>query len=209
VKGLTSSGLADPVNPYIALADSTLNLVLILVLFVATLLFALLQKEDTHKSGQDTFVRATDALPEAVRPVHVEFRVRNDPPGTQRFLFSNHLLFTPGTATLTPDGRKVLNAFIGVLATHGNVWRRVRIEGHTTRTPQGQNDNWVLATNRAATVAQLLTSGHCKINPEFIATAGRGGQTKLDQYGDADPHQERVEIILEYADQTAVEKKCL
>lgn len=208
MRGLISDSTAEPVNPYIALADSTLNLVLVLVLFIATVLLAILQKEDTHKTSQATFVQAVEAMPRALRPTGLDYAERNDPPGTQRWTFENHLLFKKGTDVLTPEGRRVLKAFIAVLARHGDVWRRVRIEGHTVRTANRQGDDWALATNRAAAVARLLTSGSCKINARYIATAGRGGQARLRDYPDLDARQERVEIILEYSGQTAEPRKC-
>lgn len=208
MRGLTSDVASDAVNPYIALADSTLNLVLLLVLFIATVLVAYLQREDTHIKARASFVAAVQTIPPAERPTDLEPSQRNDPPGTQRWVFTNQLLFRPGTSDLTPEGRRTLMAFVNVLAQHGDIWRRVRIEGHTTRTPKGQDDDWSLSTNRAAAVARLLTGGACSIDPKYIATAGRGGQARLLTIPDEDPRQERVEIILEYATLAAEPRKC-
>lgn len=209
MRGLTSEGHTETVNPYIALADSTLNLVLLLVLFIANVLLAILQREDTHISSRDLFEQAViKAMPERYRPTPYESWKKNDPPGTQRWVFEGQLLFKTGTANLTPEGRKTLGEFVNVLARNGDMWRRVRIEGHTTRTPDRQQDDWSLATNRAATVARLLTGHRCKIRANYIATAGRGGQDYLSAYPPTDPHQERVEIILEYAIQTSKSQTC-
>lgn len=209
MRGLTNEGPSESVNPYIALADSTLNLVLLLVLFIATVLLAILQREDTHISNRDLFEQAiAQAIPENYRPTPYESWKKNDPPGTQRWVFEGQLLFKKGTANLTPKGREVLGEFVNVLARNGDMWRRVRIEGHTTRTPKGQQDDWSLATNRAATVARLLTGHRCKISANYIATSGRGGQDYLSAYPRTDPHQERVEIILEYATQTSKSQSC-
>lgn len=209
MRGLTSEAHADAVNPYIALADSTLNLVMVLVLFIATVLLAILQKEDTYINNRVGFAEAVAAaIPDTIRPAPLDATKRNDPPGAQRWVFEGQLLFKTGTATLTPQGRRVLEEFVNVLARNGNMWRRVRIEGHTTRTPYKQRDNWNLATDRAATVAQLLTSHRCPISPNYIATAGRGGQDYLPAYPDTDPHQERVEIVVEYAPKTSKSKSC-
>lgn len=209
MRGLTSEAYAEPVNPYIALADSTLNLVLVLVLFIATVLLAILQKEDTHVNNRDQFKAAVEAtIPAQFRPKPLDAAKKNDPPGAQRWVFEGQLLFKRGTARLTPQGQQVLEEFVNVLARNGNMWRRVRIEGHTLRTPDKTRDNWSLATDRAATVAQLLTSHRCNISPNYIATAGRGGQDYLPSYPGNDPHQERVEIVVEYALQTSKSKSC-
>ncbi len=187
MRGLISDSTAEPVNPYIALADSTLNLVLVLVLFIATVLLAILQKEDTHKTSQATFEKRSRPCPAPCGPTALKYTEQNDPPGTQRWVFADHLLFKKGTAVLTPEGQRTLNAFVAVLAKHGDVWRRVRIEGHTVRTADRQGDDWALATNRAATVARLLTSGTCKINAKYIATAGRGARTAARLSGPGRP----------------------
>ncbi|WP_034388442.1 OmpA family protein [Deinococcus sp. YIM 77859] len=191
----------EDVNPYIAVADTALNVVLVMVFFVGALTaIGRVSWEDVrYKEAQQAFEASLRRLVEpARRPILTPGK--NDPPGTQRWRFRTAQLFTPNTAELTPDGRATLLRFARVLRENQDKWRRIRIEGHTVRTTR--NDRWEEATNRAAAVARLLVN-EGKVAPWFLTTAGRGGQDPLAHLAPDDPAQARIEVVLEYAGQAA------
>jgi len=209
MRGLSSETQQDSLNPYIALADTTLNLVLVLVLFIATVLLAIQLRENTYKDAREAFREAVErAIAPGERPRLIPYKIKNDPPGSQRWSFSQFTLFEAGSARFTPKGKLVLERFSSVLARYGNTYRRVRIEGHTLPTPAGGKDNWALATDRAAAAANLFTSQSCALSPYNLATAGRGGQDPIPGLSATDRRHERIEIVLEYSAQSAQAQSC-
>lgn len=139
-------------------------------------------------------------------------RLRNDPPGAQRWAIYSEQLFRSGTVELTPDGKEKLKKLAKVLLDHHwqvkehyqgdewikHTWRRIRIEGHTRPTQKGEQEKWTLSAGRAAAVANVLSGSG--IPPWHIAVAARGGQTPFArELPHSDPRHERVEIVLEYA----------
>lgn len=218
----------DELNPYVAITDTALNLVLVVVLVVAVLTAAVpvsraaerrdlerevqrrvdqrMALEDArYRASQRAFRRAVERLIEPSRQPTVNAN-KNDPPGTQRWVFDNRTLFEPGTVALTPGARGTLLSFAQALRENRDKWRRIRVEGHTAPTRQGQADRWEDATDRAASVARLL-AGEGSIPAHFLATAGRGGQDPLARDGrvlpQGDPAHARVEIVLEYVNRAA------
>lgn len=195
------------VNPYIALADNGLSMVMVMTLFTVMVLLAILQKEDTRKDVREEFYdRVIQAFPEQQRPQMLDYKVKNDPPGAQRWVFKGQVLFVKGTAKLTPQGKQLLSKFADLMAQNTDKWRRARIEGHTMPTPLNKPDNWDLANLRASTVAKLFTDKSCAIRANSISTSGRGGQSKALGLSRSDQRNERVEIILEYSALSASEK---
>lgn len=67
----------------------------------------------------------------------------------------SELLFTPGDATLSPEGRQAMFVMGGVAANIGNA---VDVVGHADSTPAGSRwpSNWELSLARAQAVAQAL-----------------------------------------------------
>ena len=63
---------------------------------------------------------------------------------------------------------------------------------------------WEQATARAAAVARYLVA-EGRIAPYYIAPSGRGGQSPLPDIALNDPAHARIEIVLEYAKQSASE----
>lgn|GEM_PF-4849605 len=97
-------------------------------------------------------------------------------------------------------GQKSLILFAKVLKQNRTFWRRVRIEGHTIPPKIGESDDWELSSARAAAVARTVHKyGH--IPSYYLAVAGRAGQNPLDKSkpNANDPANERVEIVVEYA----------
>ncbi|MPY67692.1 OmpA family protein [Deinococcus sp. SDU3-2] len=193
----------DDLNPYVALTDTALNFILLMVFFVAALTaVGRVSWEDVrYKEAQKVFQQAVERMIPARQQPRANGG-KNDPPGTQRWVFRNSALFEPGRATLSRTGRVTLNQFAKVLRTNKNTWRRIRVEGHTLPTQNRSGDRWEEATDRAAAVARYLVS-RGDIAPYYIATSGRGGQSPLPDTALTDPAHARIEIVLEYAKQSA------
>lgn len=189
---------ADDLNPYVALTDTTLNVILVMVFVVAALtsLTRVNWENLRYQDAQTAFQEAVNArIPTARRPLLN--RGKNDPVGTQRWVFTNNTLFKPGSVNLSPGGRATLKQFAQALRENPGTWRRIRIEGHTLPTLTRTSDRWEDATNRAAAAARfLVTQGG--IAPYYIATAGRGGQNPLPNLTLTAPDHSRIEIVLEY-----------
>lgn len=185
-------------NPYIALSDMAINLVLILIFFfcAANAIGKAGWEQVRYAEYQREFRRQLVlSLPLEKRPK--ENRMSNDPPGVQRWEYSEQALFHSNTAKLTPGGQESLVVFCRVLKRNQSLWRRVRIEGHTTPPPSGVPDDWELSAARAATVARVLSSrGH--IPSYYLAVAGRAGQNPKNRSERQDPRNERVELVIEY-----------
>lgn len=193
----------EELNPYVALTDTTLNIILVMVFFVATLTAVGRVSWDDirYKDAQKAFAAAVEKLiPPEERPRLND--AKNDPPGTQRWVFTSSALFQPSTANLSAAGKETLSRFAVALRRNATTWRRIRVEGHTQPTTQQNADRWEEATNRAAAVARFLVN-EGSIPPYFIATAGRGGQDPLRNRPLNDPGHARIEIVLEYAKNAA------
>lgn len=192
----------EGVNPYIALADLTLNLVFILVFFVAAVL-AIGQvgwDQVKYRDAQKEVLQAIEAAPLSERPQVLLPALRNDPPGAQRWAFAGRStpLFMPTTVQLTPLGERNLLEFARAL-NRVRSWRRIRIEGHTLP-PKNKSSEWTLSALRASVVADLFAT-QAGIPPYFLVVAARGSQVKFngDDGKADDPANERVEIVVEYA----------
>jgi chemotaxis protein MotB len=188
----------DETNPYIALADLAINLVLILAFFAAAVnaLGRAGWEQVRYRDAQREFREAIRrSLSGAQRPL--ELGGKNDPPGVQRWVFPGSVLFQPGGPILRREGKAALIQFAQVLSLHRNKWRRIRIEGHTRPPAPGEPDDWDLSCRRAAAVEQVFYfEGH--LAPNLLAVAGRAGQDPVRK-GSNDPVNERVEILIEYA----------
>jgi chemotaxis protein MotB len=199
----------DSLNPYIALADLTINLVFVFVFMIAAILVV---GEISHEREQRRYKKAQEVVAQAVsqanlvvRPQVLSPNLRNDPPGAQRWVFSGRdtrgsPLFKSFTSpVLTERGRQSFLAFAQVLQQQIGGFRRIRIEGHTIPPKQGDLDNWDLSAQRSAAVANLFAI-EGRIPPYYLAVAARGGQVLFNgpQGRNADPANDRVEIVIEY-----------
>lgn len=193
----------DTINPYIALSDLTINLVLILVFFMAGVVAVGRAgwEQVRYRDSQSAF---QEAVEERLSMTHkpVEHKGKNDPPGAQRWVFKNTQLFEPGTAELTAEGRDSLVEFAELLKDHKDKWRRIRVEGHTLPPAPFERNNWTLSNARAEKVARVF-SGSGGIASYFLSASGRGGQNPITD-DPLDPSNERVEIVIEYALNSAV-----
>lgn len=189
----------EDLNPYVALTDTTLNIILVMVFFVATLsaVGRVSWDDIRYKDAQKTFEQAVKRLIDVSQRPRLNVG-KNDPPGTQRWVFVNSVLFSPNTAALSEAGKATLEQFAVALRQNATTWRRIRVEGHTKPTLIQNSDRWEDATNRAAAVARFLVN-EGDIAPYFIATSGRGGQDPLPKLTVQDPAHARIEIVLEYS----------
>src|ERR1051325_5649883 len=122
----------DTLNPYIALADLTISVILIILFFAALGRLGLVNLK--YKQAMDRFAATVATLPTSQRPRWE--RGRNDPPGVQRWVFEGRLLFAPvaqdrsdAAPRLTEEGREALSGFARLLQRNRAVWRRIRVEG--------------------------------------------------------------------------------
>lgn len=185
-------------NPYIALADMYINLLLILCFFLAAVLSLShgFWEQARYRELQSIFYQGVmEELPRPLRPM--PYWWRHDPPGALRWVFWQKRFFMPRTSKLTPQGREAFVRFARVVRKHAGKWRRIRIEGHTLPPRPGQPDDWLLSAKRAVAVAQIFhAQGH--IPAHFLAVSGRGGQNPLSKGDPYNPANERVEIIIEF-----------
>ena len=220
----------ESLNPYIAMTDVMINLVLIFTFFLAASTvvgragWELVRYRDAQAKFREALERGSDP---ASRPT--EHKGKNDPPGAQRWVFPQRVLFEKSSAVLLPEGRNAVLVFARVLSQDRfrQLWRRIRIEGHTMPAPavpsfsvpwggrrrvyvgapmplpaSGNEDDWELSAGRAAQVARVFTgAGH--IESYYIAIAGRAGQDPIDNSVEGASANERVEIVIEYAQQPA------
>lgn len=109
-------------------------------------------------------------------------------------------MFTAGTATLSVQGQRSLVEFAKALRSAPR-WRRIRVEGHSMPPASNQMESWDLSALRAAAVANVLVRDG-RIPANQIAVAGRGGQVKFngDRGNPKDPVNERVEVVVEFAE---------
>lgn len=188
----------DSLNPYIVFSDFTLNLVLIFIFIVSALVLIGQAgwEEVRYKDAQELMRQAIhQALDPSERPT--ENFARNDPPGVQRWVFPNELLFSAGSLQLSRRGGEILATFSNALRETPE-WRRIRIEGHTRPTRPGEPEEWELSTARSAVVARVFTAIG-EIPPWCLAVSGRAGQNPVNPETIDDPANQRVEILLEYS----------
>lgn len=185
-------------NPYIVFTDLATNLVLILMFFLAALAVVgqVGWEEVRYKDAQEVVREAVNsAFPSIQRPY--ENDNRNDPPGVQRWVFQNSLLFLPNSVELSDAGRDILIRFANVLRKNG-AWRRIRIEGHTMPPQPGERNDWERSAAMAASVARVFEDAG-GIAPWFLAISGRAGQNPINPDNPSNPANHRVEILLEYS----------
>lgn len=202
----------EGVNPYIAFSDLVLNVLFILIFFVAAVL-AVGQvgwEQVRYRDSQKVVKDAIDGTPLPIRPVVLPNEARRDPPGAQRWVFTTvgpYPMFAPGTAEVTPEGRAALARFAQALRDEKRkeplVWRRVRIEGHAQALRPGQFESWSLSAERAAAAAAVFVKDG-GIEPHFLAVSARGSQTPRNGRTPGAPvvydaRDDRVEIVVEYA----------
>lgn len=105
-----------------------------------------------------------------------------------RFVFPSEVLFSPGSATLGPEGQAQVARVAGVIREiageipAGINWV-LRVDGHTDRTPVSSTspfrDNWELSQARALSVVRYMVENE-GIAPERLAATGFGEYQPID-----------------------------
>ncbi len=123
-----------------------------------------------------------------------------------RFVFSSEVLFEPGSADLSREGRAEIAEVAGILKDvseqipPGTDWI-VRVDGHTDDTPLSRRspfaDNWELSQARALSVVRYM-SEDLGIPPERLSANGFGQYQPLDPRDTPEAHavNRRIELKL-------------
>ncbi|GGJ26111.1 OmpA family protein [Deinococcus roseus] len=185
-------------NTYLAFSDLMLNLVFVLVFFIAGILVVGQAGWDQvrYRKAQDAVYAAITHSDLKNKPIYLPPTRRNDPPGVQRWAFPAQKMFKSGTAELSADGKNILVSFARVLKQN-QLWKRIRIEGHTQTTRTGTKESWALSAARASAVADAIYS-EGGIPSFYLAVAARGGQTPFKGIK-FDRENDRVEVVIEYS----------
>lgn len=115
-----------------------------------------------------------------------------------RVSFDSRLLFLPGTATLAPESRQLLNTLIERLRPHA-ANHIIQVEGHTDNqriTSAQYPSNWELSTARAATVVRaMIQKGY---QPNRLAAVGYAETRPVASNASAKGRAEnrRIDIML-------------
>lgn len=112
----------------------------------------------------------------------------------------DRILFKSGRADILPEGTKVLDKLIAVLATTDDM---VRVEGHTDSEPIGAQlkqkyfSNWELSSARASSVVRYFETGY-QIQPTRMEAVGfsKYHPVALGDSAEDMKRNRRVEIVL-------------
>jgi outer membrane protein OmpA-like peptidoglycan-associated protein len=179
MKKYIKSTYRDTTNPYIALSDLLINLVLIIVaIFAIGKYMEDLSVKTAMKELKRTIDQQykTDGL-----PVSIWNDRKDDPPGVQRFVFYGKELFDDSPSQvkvkkskkpiqyenisrLNKEGKKKITSFAKALSTYQKIsrykWKRIQVEGHTKPSwPTKEKriiNNWELPSSRAISVLSLI-----------------------------------------------------
>jgi chemotaxis protein MotB len=120
---------------------------------------------------------------------------------TQRgiqLILNDELLFTSGSARLTPQGVALLKRVARII---GPLDRRIRVEGHTDNVPistERYPSNWELSTARAVQVVKYLSRyGHIPAANLSAAGYGASRPRAVNDSQSGRAKNRRVEIILQ------------
>jgi chemotaxis protein MotB len=113
----------------------------------------------------------------------------------------DRVLFPSGQATLTPEGRRIIEKVGAVLTRVPD--RRILIEGHTDNVPIGETlrtmfpTNWELSTARATEVVKYLIA-QSKLPANHLSAVGRADTAPVASNASEDGRLQnrRIEIIL-------------
>lgn len=92
---------------------------------------------------------------------------------------SDKMLYTSGSANLSPKAKTVLGKIAAIVAQRPDV--EVMVEGYTDNNPIKNNcltDNWDLSVHRATSVVRVLQKDY-NVNPNKLIAAGRGEYNTL------------------------------
>lgn len=114
----------------------------------------------------------------------------------------DRVLFPSGQATLTPEGRQIMQK-VGTILAKVTIDRRILIEGHTDNVPIGPTlsqqypTNWELSTARATEVVKYLIT-EAQLPPHRLSAVGRADTAPVasNETEEGRKQNRRIEIIL-------------
>ncbi len=195
-------------NPYIALADILINLVLILLLFIPLILLVGTRGWDEvlYKKYQLQMEEAVNERFSAdQRPVREN---RNDASGEQRWVFTKVRMFDSDSSAdlpiLSQEGKNSLKAFASALNAHRDpkdrIWWRIRVESHVplskSRPTLNDEAESLKLTGKRATAVSVFLFEKCGIHPWELTTSGRGYQDLRDRERKSSPQNERIDLLV-------------
>ncbi len=154
---------------------------------------------DNADAQKEAFEAAQSQITAALQGVQVgsdvSFRVETR--GLVITIVSDQVLFTPGSADLTGDGRGVVDAV--ALGLEG-LPNRITVEGHTDSRPISTlrfPSNWELSAGRASTVLRTLVEQH-GFAPGKLTAAGYADQRPIasNETPEGRAANRRVEIVV-------------
>lgn len=115
--------------------------------------------------------------------------------------FSANVLFTSGSATISPDFSLTMDHMITILAQNADMIGMIRIEGHTDNVPINTfqfEDNWALSSARATNVLRyFIASGGVDVTK--ISAVGYGEFQPVDTNDSPEGRAKnrRVDFVIE------------
>lgn len=197
-----SKGRSHRLNPFIAMTDVMISVILVFILTLAGVSIgstsgkAIEQQQLERLNEQiEILSEVIDQIPKVLRPTLDV--TRNDPTGTLRWRFEMGASFFEESSTeLSLIGNWGVTLF-GQALRDTLVWRRIRIEGHSPQTLLGEPEDWEGSVLRAVRVADVLTNT-VGLPAWCIAVAGRGGQDPIQRGVYSPGVNDRVDIIVEF-----------
>lgn len=154
------------------------------------------KKLDNTKAALDRALKEINGSP-LIKDAQV--RVALTTRGLVITIDSDIVLFEPGSATIRPEGQKVLDRIsqqLGILPNH------ITVEGHTDNVPISGTfpSNWELSTARASSVLRSLIALH-GLDPAHGTASGFADQRPVARNDSATDRAKnrRVEIVIEAA----------
>ncbi len=228
MKNAFSGEIDFPADPFVALADFLIVLLLVMILAVVhQSLGANKVIERTAVSDlQDRLLSScwsTDdnlCMSAILRDAHArgEFKETYRDGDLQRFWFEQSLFFSGGSSNIaTERGRKLLAEFGRILAkSQGDAvnpetrpFKRIIVEGHADRSEGPPEATWSLSLARAnQAVILLYATSH--LAPNLIEASGRGCWEPAIGVAGASPDRasqlnKRLEIVVVYAGRQSVD----
>ena len=157
------------------------------------------QREQAVKADYDTLEAAKGEIAKdlAAHGVGDKVRFRHEARGLVVSVVTDSVLFDPGSATLRPEGRVVLDGLAGALVRLPN---SVAVEGHTDDRPISSPvypSNWELSTGRAGSVLRYLVDAHGLPTARASSTGYADQRPVADNSTEADrAANRRVEVVL-------------
>jgi hypothetical protein len=206
-----------PANPFVALADFVMVLLLVLILTSSYLSLTnsrLLERSAVAlaQKNWNASIRSLDCnkVTYANKPALFESDVDGD---LQRFRINGRVCYAhPRDHMLSPDGHAALVAFGNRLAQiqaddkdlYSRPFKRIYVNGHADRSEGDEASTWQLSLERANEGAQILIN-ECHIYPDLVEISANGThKPAADTNNPAEAHavaeaNRRLDIVVVYS----------